>query len=190
MFGIHLRTISGFANKRKHYSLSIYHTFNQNNSMHPIKLLPILPYPDTNAAFADNPLCKESLQMVLEYYPRIGFVPPWIGYFVEKNGELVGNAAFKGAPVGNTVEIAYAVFETHQNQGIGTEICHQLVALARITDPGVKITARTLPEKNFSTRILEKNNFQLRGIVLDPEDGEVWEWVVGMPEAGDTSKMK
>jgi hypothetical protein len=32
-------------------------------------------------------------------------------------------------------------------------------------------------EENFSTKILRKNNFTLIGTVIDPEDGEVWEWI-------------
>jgi len=49
-------------------------------------------------------------------------------------------------------------------------------------DRSVRITARTLPEKNYSTRILEKNNFVLLGFVTDPEDGEVWEWEYKNPK--------
>ncbi len=36
--------------------------------------------------------------------------------------------------------------------------------------------AQTLPEKNASTRILEKLGFSFMGPVQHPEDGEVWEW--------------
>jgi hypothetical protein len=39
------------------------------------------------------------------------------------------------------------------------------------------ITARTLPEENHSTKILRKNSFTFVGSVMDPEDGEVWEWM-------------
>ena len=31
-------------------------------------------------------------------------------------------------------------------------------------------------EENYSTRILRKNGFKMTGQVIDPEDGEVWEW--------------
>lgn len=55
-------------------------------------------------------------------------------------------------------------------------ICSKLVELTLRTDSSLRITARTLPEKNFSTRILEKNNFIFVGTVDDPDDGEVWEW--------------
>jgi hypothetical protein len=39
--------------------------------------------------------------------------------------------------------------EKFRRQGIGTGICKLLVDLSLKTDPAVRITARTLPEKNF-----------------------------------------
>jgi len=139
-------------------------------------LLPIYQTLSENEVFAKNPLCNESLVMCIDFYKRVGFEPPWICYYVEENGELIGNAAFKGRPMNNTVEISYGTMESHRQQGVGTRICKQLVELSLTTDPSVRITARTLPEKSYSTRILEKNNFVLLGFVTDPEDGEVWEW--------------
>ncbi len=141
-----------------------------------MNLLPIQRTLSENETFVNNPLCNETIGMCIEFYKRVGFNPPWICYFVEENGELVGSAAFKGRPVNNTVEISYGTNENHRQKGIGTRICKQLVELSIATDPSVRITARTLPEKNYSTRILEKNNFILLGFVTDPEDGEVWEW--------------
>jgi len=139
-------------------------------------LLPIKRTLPENEIFAKNPLCKETLGMCIEFYKRVGFMPPWICYFVEENEELIGSAAFKGRPINNTVEISYGTNEQYRQKGIGTKICKQLVELSLATDPSVRITARTLPEKSYSTRILEKNNFILLGFVTDPEDGEVWEW--------------
>lgn len=141
-----------------------------------MKLLPIQSTIEENAAFAANPDCQSSLYLSIEFMQKIGYQPPWIGYYAKKEGQLVGAAAFKGAPVNGKVEIAYGTFERFQQQGVGTEMCKCLVDLSLQTDPSVLITARTLPEKNFSTRILEKNGFILLGIVTDPEDGEVWEW--------------
>jgi len=142
-----------------------------------MQLIPILQTADENEAFKGNPLCASSLYVTIDYYKTIGFNPPWIGYYVEKDGVLVGAAAFKGAPVNNKVEIAYGTFEPFQQQGIGTTICRLLVERALQANPNVKITARTLPENNFSTKLLQKNNFKYAGIVNDPDDGDVWEWV-------------
>jgi len=139
-------------------------------------LLPIKQTLEENETFANNPLCKETLGMCIGFYKKVGYNPPWICYYIEENGELVGSAAFKGQPINSTVEISYGTMEDHRQQGVGTRIRKQLVELSLATDPSVRITARTLPEKNYSTRILEKNNFILLGFVTDPEDGEVWEW--------------
>ena len=141
-----------------------------------MRLLPIRRTLLENEAFANNPLCTETLNMCIEFYKRVGFNPPWICYYAEENGELIGSGAFKGRPVNNTVEIAYGTMDNHRQKGIGTRICKQLVELSLGTNPSVRITARTLPEHNYSTKILEKNNFVLLGIVNDPEDGDVWEW--------------
>jgi RimJ/RimL family protein N-acetyltransferase len=142
-----------------------------------MELIPIKETLTENNEFISNPLCQETIYMTIDFYKKVGFVPPWISYFAKQDGDLVGAAGFKGQPMYGTVEIAYGTFEKYQKQGIGTAICKQLVELSFKTDPSIKITARTLPEKNFSTRILEKNNFIFNGAVNDPEDGEVWEWV-------------
>ena len=141
-----------------------------------MKLLPIKETLEDNSDFANDPSCNETLNMCIEFYTKVGYNPPWICYYAEENGELVGSAAFKGKPIDNTVEIAYGTMEDQRQKGIGTRICKQLVELSLASDPSVRITARTLPENNYSTKILEKNNFILLGNVNDPEDGDVWEW--------------
>jgi len=142
---------------------------------------------EENAVFANDPLCKESLDLCIEFYKRVGFNPPWICYYVEENGEIIGNAAFKGRPINNTVEIAYGTMEAHRQKGVGTKICKRLVEISLATDPSVRITARTLPENNYSTKILQKNNFILLGMVDDPEDGDVWEWEYKKDQAAISS---
>lgn len=114
--------------------------------------------------------------MVIDFYNRAGFVPPWIGYYARLNDEFVGSAGFKGKPKDKKVEIAYGTFRKYEGKGIGTEMCRQLDLLAIRTDPHIRITARTLPEENASTSILKKNGFILLGTVWDDEDGNVWEW--------------
>jgi [ribosomal protein S5]-alanine N-acetyltransferase len=116
------------------------------------------------------------LEMTIDFFNKIGYNPPWIGYFVEKDGQIVGSCAYKGISIDNMVEISYGVMPRFQNKGIGAEICRKLVELALETDPSVRITAQTLPEENFSTRILQKNGFILLGQIWHEEDGNVWEW--------------
>lgn len=142
-----------------------------------MELVPVKQYLHENDVFTGNPDCLETLDMTIDFFNRIGYNPPWIGYLASLNGELVGAGAFKGKPVNNKVEIAYGTFPRFQNQGIGTQIANALVQLSLQTDPSVIITARTLPEENYSARILRKSNFILTGTITDPDDGEVWEWV-------------
>jgi [ribosomal protein S5]-alanine N-acetyltransferase len=142
-----------------------------------MELLPIKKRIEDNEEFLNNPLCRESLPMSIDFYNRVGYVLPWIGYYVKQHNELIASVGYKGPPVNGTIEIAYGVFEPYQQHGIGTTVCKMLVDLALETEPTIKITARTFVANNFSTRILEKNNFVLNGPVQDPEDGEVWEWI-------------
>ena len=138
--------------------------------------MPINPTLEANPGFLSDPACKDTLEQSVGFYDKVGFNPPWICYYACEDGRLVGSAAYKGKPTNGSVEIAYGTFEDLRQQGIGTRICRELVDLALRTDPQIRITARTLPEKNFSTRILEKNGFFRLGTVDDLEDGEVWEW--------------
>ena len=137
---------------------------------------------EENADFASNPLYNEMIQTTMDFYKKVGFVPPWIGYLVKQNTEVIGAAGFKGVPQNSTVEIAYGTFDPYKQKGFGTAICKLLVDLSLKADPSVKITARTFSEENFSTRILVKNNFSCIGTVYDPEDGEVWEWLYNANE--------
>lgn len=144
-------------------------------------LLPIEQEMDDNQSFFSFPEGKETLEMSVEYYHRVGYQPPWIGYFVQHGERIVGSAGYKGPPREGRIEIAYGAFEPFRQKGLGGAICRALTRLALTTDPSLTVTARTLPEINFSSRILEKNGFRNSGIVIDPDDGPVWEWVYERP---------
>jgi [ribosomal protein S5]-alanine N-acetyltransferase len=142
-----------------------------------VKLLPIDIDTTSNARFNANPECVEVLNVYPGYYNKVGYNLPWIGYFATDDDiEIIGCGGFKGKPRNGTIEIAYATFKKFQGKGIGTEICRQLVLLALRTDPSIRITARTLPEKSASTGILQRNGFKHLGVVFDEDDGDVWEW--------------
>lgn len=143
-----------------------------------MKLLPVKQTIEENSEFQDHPDCQDSLLMSIEFFNKIGYNPPWIGYYAEKGGQLVGACAvFKKNPQQGLVEIAYGTFPQYQNQGIATEMCRLLLLLTLETDPTLKITAHTLPEENYSTKILKKNGFALIETIWDDEDGNIWEWV-------------
>ena len=139
--------------------------------------VPVKEFLEENDGLAADPLLQESLIMSIDFYKRVGFNPPWICYYASRDGALVGCAGFKGQPVNGIIEIAYGTFELFRNRGIATEICRKLVETALHADPGLVVTARTLPENNFSTKILQKNQFRFSGECIDPEDGLLWEWI-------------
>ena len=144
-----------------------------------MQLVPIDPDNTKNDRFRDNPNCKDVLEMYQGYYPLIGYNPPWIGYFAMSDaGEVVGLGGYKGGPKNGRVEIAYSTFNQYEGQGMGTEICRQLVLLSWQTDPSIQVTARTLPDGEASKRILTHNGFVCNGIVHDDDDGEVLEWAL------------
>ena|SRR5450432_2085296 len=142
-----------------------------------MKFLPIKQRLEDNQQFTSDPLCKSTVESLIAFYKKVGFVEPWIGYYVEEDGDIVGSAGFKGPPANGMVEIAYGTNEKYRHQGVGTKICKLLVELAFKNDPSIKITARTFSAANYSTKILLKNKFICIGTVDDPDDGEVYEWL-------------
>ena len=123
-----------------------------------------------------NPDCQELFKTYREFYKKIGYNPPWIGYFVIRDNLVVGCCGFVSQPNNTKVEIAYWTFKQFEGQGVSSESCKQLVAMTRQTDPTIIITAKTLPEHNASTKILERNGFVLTGPATDEDGKDVWEW--------------
>jgi len=88
-----------------------------------MQLIPIKQQKEDNEPFFADPLRRLTVEMTIDFYKKVGFVEPWIGYLVEQDGDFVGSAGFKGPPVNGVVEIAYGTDEKYRNQGIGTKIC-------------------------------------------------------------------
>ena len=140
-----------------------------------MEMLPIDIDESRNSSFTDDE-SREVLSVYPAFYQRVGFFPPWIGYFFRQDDRIVGCGGFKGKPVDGKVEVAYGTFREFEGRGIGTQICGALVSLSNETNPKLRIMARTLPAESGSTTILRRNGFRLRGVVHDEEDGDVWEW--------------
>ena len=111
-----------------------------------------------------------------EFYGRIGFIEPWVGYVAVDSDTAVGGGAFVGAPRDNLVEIAYYTLSRMEGKGYATQTASELLRIARTHQPGITIKAFTLRENNASTKILEKLGFKLFGDARDPYAGDVWEW--------------
>ncbi|WP_306641640.1 GNAT family N-acetyltransferase [Sanyastnella coralliicola] len=121
-----------------------------------------------------NESTRTIVQANVDYYQRIGYNQPWVGYLAVQNGEAVGSCGFKGMRNGIT-EIAYVTFDPYRGNGVGTEMCRLLCEIAS-EHPEIEVTARTLKEPSYSTRILEKNGFRHVRDVVDEDGVEVWEY--------------
>lgn len=125
----------------------------------------------------DNPNCEDTLVETISYFESLGYVLPWVGYYAVNGDEVVGTCAFKGEPKNGKVEIAYVTFESKRGKGYGTEMCRQLVRIVLDYPETIQVTGRTLREEGHSTRILEKNGFQMRQELIDADGAAVWEWI-------------
>ena len=132
----------------------------------------------TSNPILSTPECIDILNIYKEYYPKIGFETPWIGYFIIHDEVAVGTCGFTGKPENNRVEIAYYTFPSYERQGIATWACKELVRIAKAHKPDVIVTAKTAPEENPSTVILKKNGFSKGTTVQDDEIGDAWEWIL------------
>ena len=130
--------------------------------------------------------CQTLLQMYEDYYPKIGFNLPWVAYLVVRQNQVVGSCSFTGQPNEGKVEIAYWTFKEFEGQGIASFACKELIKISQSADPKVTITAKTAPEHNASTRILENNKFIFTSIIQDEEIGDAWLWIL-KPEEKTTN---
>ena len=119
---------------------------------------------------------KENIEAMLEFYERIGYHPPWIGYLAEEEGAYVGSCGFKGAPTKGIIEIAYMTFSEFQQKGYATAMCRLLSEMSQQNSPETTVMARTLPDNDFSNRVLIKNGFTNVGTVKDEDDLLVYQW--------------
>ena len=122
--------------------------------------------------------CQTLLEMYENYYPQNGFNLPWVGYLVVRQNQIVGSCSFTGQPKDGKVEIAYWTFKKFEGQGIASFACKELISISQNADPKVTIIAKTAPERNASTKILENNGFTFKEIVQDDEIGDAWLWTL------------
>jgi [ribosomal protein S5]-alanine N-acetyltransferase len=100
--------------------------------------------------------------------------------------ELVGWGGFKGPPTEGVVELGYEIAAARQGRGLATAATRAMLAEAFADDRVTKVIAHTLPERNASTRVLEKTGFAYDGEVA--EDGEVV-WRYGIRRGEDPAAL-
>ena len=141
-------------------------------------LKPIDINEDSSLEIYDNDDCRELFKSYPSYYYKVGYNPPWIGYFIINENIVVGACGFIGKPLNNEVEIAYGTFKKNEYQGIATFACRELIEICKKNDPSIIISAKTSPEYNNSTKILQKKGFVFEGVVQDEGIGDAWRWVL------------
>jgi len=94
--------------------------------------------------------------------------------------ELVGWGGFKGPPSDGVVEVGYEIAVARRGHGLATAAANAMVAEAFADDRVTKVIAHTLPERNASTRVLEKVGFTYEAAAA--ENGEaVWRYALTGP---------
>jgi RimJ/RimL family protein N-acetyltransferase len=142
-----------------------------------ITYIPIVPDKDQMAPYLQNDFCRFVFDTYVDFYKKVEVHPPWTGYFALQDQTVLGVGGFKGNPVNGQIEIAYGTVPEFEGRGVSSLTCKFLTELAIREDSDLKLTARTLREKNASTSILKKNGYVFAGEVEDPEDGLVWDWL-------------
>jgi len=122
-------------------------------------------------------MVEEVVRDTLRFYATSGFSLPWVSYLAVVGSDAVGVCSFKSAPKNHRVEIAYFTFPQYEGKGFATEMVAALLRIANDFSPELLVSARTLKDRNASHRVLEKSGFVVSGVVTDPEDGEVVEWL-------------
>jgi RimJ/RimL family protein N-acetyltransferase len=122
---------------------------------------------------------REVVVQTVEFVRRVPRDPLWGGYLSidQSRRSVVGMGGYKGAPTADgEIEIAYGTLPAFEGQGYATALAAELTRRAFADDRVKRVIAHTLPERNASARLLEKNGFRFVGEVIDPEDGLVWRW--------------
>lgn len=105
----------------------------------------------------------------------------WGSFFIVHKADrrLLGTCGYKGAPDDEgTVEIGYEIEASYRQQGLATETAQGLLDFALQHEEVKKIIAHTLAHENPSVSVLKKLGFQFVEALIDPEDGDIWKWVL------------
>ena len=95
--------------------------------------------------------------------------------------EVVGTCGFKTAPPpSGEVEIGYGVAPTRRRLGHATRAVAELVAQARRDVATRIVTAETAVDNVASQRVLAANGFERDGTRVDPHDGRLLRWRIGV----------
>jgi RimJ/RimL family protein N-acetyltransferase len=127
-----------------------------------------------------RPAIREVVSQTLALLARAPRAVEWGGFLGsdQERAIVVGTCGFTHGPEADgVVEIAYFTFPMFEGRGYATAMAGELLKRSLESGTARKVIAHTLPERNASTRVLEKIGLQRVGEAHDPEVGKVWLWV-------------
>jgi [ribosomal protein S5]-alanine N-acetyltransferase len=121
----------------------------------------------------------DALPVLISFFEKLNGDDRWGSYFFihPQDKQLIGTGGFKGAPdEDGFVEIGYEIKAAFRNNGYAKEAAMGMILFAK-NEAGINgVRAHTLPEENYSVRVLRSCAMKFIGRVNDPEDGEVFRW--------------
>ena len=125
------------------------------------------------------PAAREAMQPSYEFLKAHPSVLGWWTYLFihQPDRTLIGLGGFKGEPSKEgMVEIGYEVAPAYRRRGLAMEAAQGMIKYAFARPEIKRVDAHTLPERNASTRVLEKVGMKHVGTVQDQQDGKIWRW--------------
>jgi [ribosomal protein S5]-alanine N-acetyltransferase len=147
----------------------------ENNLMKLGQLLDV----ETPRAWTTFPDMTDALPFFYESFKENGNY--WGSFFIihKADKRLLGTCGFKGVPnEDGMVEIGYEIEANYRQQGLATEAAQGLIDFALQNEEVKEIIAHTLAHENPSVSVLKKLGFQFVEALIDPEDGDIWKWVL------------
>jgi RimJ/RimL family protein N-acetyltransferase len=105
----------------------------------------------------------------------------WGSFFTihKADKRLLGTCGFKGAPnEENIIEIGYEIEASYRLKGLASEAAKGLIDFAFSHENVTAVMAHTLAHENPSVSILKKLGFQFVKELHDPDDGDIWQWLL------------
>lgn len=90
-----------------------------------MELLPIGATLKENKLFADHPDCQTILPMTIEFFNRIGYTPPWIGYFAKIDDKIAG-LSYRNEQVAVSPTFVVATLQNHDYRPLPNQNYHFL----------------------------------------------------------------
>lgn len=100
-----------------------------------------------------------------------------VSWLILAQGEAVGMISFTTS--GERPAIGYGIAPTREGRGYATAAVAALLPIARAAGY-LGLTAETGTDNRTSQLVLERNGFTCTGSRIDPDDGALYTWTIGL----------